>query len=64
MSCNVKGTGCRLCPGMWLAGILLLLALFQSLFSANSTSQRSAQDEPSTDVPAESAQSASSVPGT
>lgn len=49
MSCNLKGTGCRVCPAMWLAGILLLVTLFQSLFSANSTSAPS-QERSSTEL--------------
>jgi hypothetical protein len=49
MSCSVKGTGCRVCPGMWLAGILLLVALFQSLFSANPTAESRPQVQSSTE---------------
>ena len=54
MSCNVKGTGCRVCPGVWLAGILLLISLFQSLFSHNS--ERAGEELPSTEVQSHSAQ--------
>ena len=56
MSCSVKGTGCRVCPGMWLAGILLLVVLFQSLFSGNSTSERPGPERSSTEVQSDSTQ--------
>jgi hypothetical protein len=55
MSCSVKGTGCRVCPGMWLAGILLLISIFQSLFLGTSTSERSGQERSSTEVQSDSA---------
>ena len=32
MACDMNGAGCRVCPGMWIAGILLSLLLVQSLF--------------------------------
>jgi hypothetical protein len=43
MSCSVKGTGCRVCPGMWLAGILLAVALLQGLFADRSTTESTPQ---------------------
>lgn len=40
MSCNVSGGNCRVCPGVWLAGVVLLGMLIQSVFfSASSPSQ-------------------------
>ena len=56
MSCSLKGTGCRVCPGMWLAGLLLLIVLFQSLFSGKSTSERPVQERSSTDIQADTTQ--------
>lgn len=49
MSCNVNGTGCRVCPGMWLAGILLVMAIIQGLFSSNATPESPTEAQPSTE---------------
>lgn len=29
MACNLDG-GCRVCPGMWLAGVMILIMLIQT----------------------------------
>ncbi len=49
MACDINGSGCKVCPGMWIAGLLLLVMTLQSIFfraptpsdasSANSTGQ-------------------------
>ena len=49
MSCSVKGTGCRVCPGMWLAGILFAVALLQGLFTDRSTTESKPQVQSSTE---------------
>lgn len=32
MSCDISGSGCKICPGMWIAGILFLVMMIQSVF--------------------------------
>lgn len=32
MACDVDGSGCKVCPGMWIAGLLLLMLMIQSVF--------------------------------
>jgi hypothetical protein len=32
MACDVNGNGCKVCPGIWVAGFMLLAMLVQSLF--------------------------------
>ena len=32
MSCDVTGCGCKICPGMWMAALLLAGMLVQNLF--------------------------------
>lgn len=31
MACDISG-GCKVCPGMWIAGVLLLAMIIQSWF--------------------------------
>ncbi len=38
MGCDLGGSGCRVCPGMWIAGAMLVGMLLQSLFNRVSTS--------------------------
>jgi hypothetical protein len=32
MTCSTKNSCCNVCPGMWIAGALMLAMLFQALF--------------------------------
>jgi hypothetical protein len=48
MECNVNGSGCRICPGMWLAGLLLIGMLIQSWFFSDAGSTPSAEKPSST----------------
>lgn len=32
MSCDINGLGCKVCPGMWIAGLLFLVMMIQSVF--------------------------------
>jgi hypothetical protein len=32
MSCDISGSGCKICPGMWIAGLLLVVMMIQNLF--------------------------------
>lgn len=54
MECNVSGGGCRICPGMWLAGLLLIGMLIQSLFfsDAGSTPPAAKPSSTASDQPA------------
>jgi hypothetical protein len=36
MACNLSGSCCRVCPGMWIAGVLFLVMIGQSWFSRQS----------------------------
>lgn len=33
MTCDITGSGCKVCPGFWIAGILLLVVVIQSWFA-------------------------------
>ena len=46
MKCNVSGGSCRVCPGVWLAGLLLVGMLIQSLFFRATASQPPAKPNP------------------
>lgn len=58
MACDINGSGCKVCPGMWIAGLLFLVITLQSLFfrtpmpskasSANSVRQSQQADRPLT----------------
>lgn len=37
MACDISGSGCKICPGMWIAGILFLVMTLQSLFFSTSS---------------------------
>lgn len=43
MSCSVEG-GCRICPGMWLAALMLAFVLAQSAYERWSGSRSSAKN--------------------
>lgn len=45
MSCNVSGGGCRVCPGVWLAGLVLLGMLIQGVFFSSSSSPAPVQPD-------------------
>ena len=32
MACNIDGSGCTVCPGMWIAGLLFLVMMIQNVF--------------------------------
>ena len=32
MACDINGSGCKVCPGMWIAGLLFLVMTLQSIF--------------------------------
>jgi hypothetical protein len=32
MACDISGSGCKICPGMWIAGILFLVMTLQGFF--------------------------------
>ena len=32
MACNIDGSGCKVCPGMWIAGLLFLVMMIQNVF--------------------------------
>lgn len=32
MTCSVNGSCCKVCPGMWIAGVLFLVMIGQSWF--------------------------------
>lgn len=32
MACDISGSGCKICPGMWIAGILVLVMTVQGFF--------------------------------
>ncbi len=36
MACNLTGSCCRVCPGMWIAGVLVLVMIGQSWFARQS----------------------------
>ena len=46
MTCHVSGGGCRVCPGVWLAGLVLLGMLIQSVFFSAPPSPTPAQTDP------------------
>ncbi len=35
MACNIDGSGCKVCPGMWIAGLLFLVMMIQKRFLPN-----------------------------
>lgn len=37
MACNIDGSGCKVCPGMWIAGLLFLVMMIQSFFFRSPT---------------------------
>jgi hypothetical protein len=48
MACDISGSGCKICPGMWIAGILLLVMTLQSFFfRASSPSKIPSQESAS-----------------
>ncbi len=54
MSCNVNGKGCRVCPGMWVAAVLLLFAMIQSFFPQTPAEPLSAEARSAIDQPMDS----------
>jgi hypothetical protein len=40
MGCDINGSGCKVCPGMWIAGLVLLVMALQSLFFRSSAPPR------------------------
>ena len=32
MACDIDGSGCKVCPGIWIAGLLFLVMMVQSVF--------------------------------
>jgi hypothetical protein len=46
MKCNVSAGNCRVCPGVWLAGLLLVGMLIQNVFFGDSDLRPSAKPNP------------------
>ena len=38
MGCDMNGSGCKICPGMWIAALLFLVMMIQSVFFRAPTS--------------------------
>ncbi|MCC6509504.1 MAG: hypothetical protein IT423_10375 [Pirellulaceae bacterium] len=40
MTCDISGAGCKICPGVWLAAILLLVMVVQGWLTKPTTSDQ------------------------
>ncbi len=45
MVCNKDGSGCKICPGMWIAGVLILVMIIQSWFARTPASPQVPSDD-------------------
>jgi hypothetical protein len=48
MGCDINGSGCKICPGMWIAAILFLVMTLQSVFFQSAPTRKTPAKESTT----------------